>query len=289
MVTPNESSLKSPRINSTYFLLSLLFLFSCTYNKVEDKSVTAATQDSAAPAQVTIVANLPDSLQPETILLENTPAPKTINIPDKPVSITINNKSGPHTLHLNPTEKIKASFSPILQNYTTEQGLAMDVMSNGFADKKGNLWFSTTVGGVSKYDGHSFTNYTTSHGLIGNGASVSEDKAGNIWFATGSGVSKFDGNTFSTFGNFKGVNCILEDNKGNIWLGTNGNGLYRCTGDSITRYSDSDGLSANSIYVLKEDRKGILWVGTDNGLFCYDGKQFTNIAVNKIIICNCCV
>jgi len=278
------------------FLFFLLLLFSCTNKKEENKSVTSATQDSILPVQITILANLPDSLQPETILLKNTPALKTIKIPDRPISITVNHKSGPHTFTLNPTKKIKASFSPILQNYTTEQGLAMDVMTSGFADKKGNLWFGTSVGGVSKYDGHSFTNYTTSHGLIGSG-SVTDDKAGNIWFATGSGISKFDGNTFSTFGNFKGVNCILEDSKGNFWIGTNENSLYKYAGDSIIRYSVLDGLSANDIHELKEDRKGILWVRTDNGLFTYDarlpdgqarlndsvgqGKRFTNIAFNN--------
>src|ERR1041385_1801210 len=109
------------------FLLSLLLLFSCTHNKVEIKSTDSAKRDSAAPVRVTILADLPDSLQPETILLKNTPAPQTFKILNKPITITVNHKSGPRTYNLNPTERIKASFSPMLKNYTTEQGLAMDV------------------------------------------------------------------------------------------------------------------------------------------------------------------
>jgi hypothetical protein len=36
-------------------------------------------------------------------------------------------------------------------------------------DKAGNLWFGTIGrGGVSKYDGKSFTNYTVAQGLVGN-------------------------------------------------------------------------------------------------------------------------
>jgi len=230
-------------MNRHIFFFYLLLLFSCTNNKVENKSINAATQDSATPVKVTILANLPDSLQPETILLKNTPAPKTIHVSAKPVSITINNKSGPRTLTLMPKAKIRASFSPNIQNYTTEQGLTMDVMSAGYADKKGNLWFGTTVGGVIRYDGHSFTSYTTSNGLIGNEVrSITEDKVGNIWVATFSGISKFNGITFSTIGNFKDAYDILEDSKGNMWF-TTGNSLYRYAGDSITRYSDSDGGS----------------------------------------------
>jgi signal transduction histidine kinase/ligand-binding sensor domain-containing protein len=279
-------------MRSYIFLFFLFLLFSCDSRKVENKPGASAMQDSAIPVKVTILANLPDSLQPETILLKNTPAPKTVKIPDKLISITINHRSGPSTLNISPRKKIKASFLPVMQNYSMEQGLAMDVLmfNGGFADKKGNLWFATSVGGVSKYDGHSFTNYTTSHGLSGNGAgSITEDTTGNIWFATNYGISKFDGNTFSTFGNFKDLTQILGDGAGNFWIGTRGNSLYKYSGDSITRYSDSDGFSVNTIYAMREDRKGILWLGTDSGLFRYDTRlpvgqrqRFTKIAlINK--------
>jgi len=111
------------------FLISLLFLFSCTNSKVENKSVTSTTQDSTVPIQVTILANLPDSLQPETILLENTPTPKTIHIPDKPITITINHKSGPHTLTLRPIEKIKASVKHL--NDLLEDFLSLGKLDEG--------------------------------------------------------------------------------------------------------------------------------------------------------------
>lgn len=42
-----------------------------------------------------------------------------------------------------------------------------------------------THGGVSKFDGKSFTNYTTTQGLVGNNVMrIIQDKAGNLWFAT---------------------------------------------------------------------------------------------------------
>jgi ligand-binding sensor domain-containing protein len=52
-------------------------------------------------------------------------------------------------------------------------------------DKSGNLWFGTYGGGVSKYDGKSFTHFTEKEGLSNNTVlSMLEDKSGNLWFGT---------------------------------------------------------------------------------------------------------
>jgi len=63
-------------------------------------------------------------------------------------------------------------------------------------DKSVNLWFGTEGGGVSKYDGKSFTHFTDKEGLSNNVVwSMLEDKSGNLWFGTyGDGVCKYDGN-----------------------------------------------------------------------------------------------
>ena len=73
-------------------------------------------------------------------------------------------------------------------------------------DKTGNLWFGTS-GGVSRYDGKSFTNYTTAQGLANNIViSITEDKTGNLWFGTaGGGVSRYDGKSFTNFTTEQGL------------------------------------------------------------------------------------
>jgi len=67
-------------------------------------------------------------------------------------------------------------------------------------DKIGNLWFGSN-GGVSKYDGKSFTNFTIKEGLSNNYVfSILEDKSGNLWFGTdGGGVLKYNGKSFINF------------------------------------------------------------------------------------------
>ena len=78
---------------------------------------------------------------------------------------------------------------------------------------------------------------------------------------------------FSTIGSEQGlsqasVNCILQDNKGYIWFGTQ-DGLNKFNGYEMVVYkndpSDSNSLSHNYIECLFEDNKGIIWVGTRGG------------------------
>lgn len=70
------------------------------------------------------------------------------------------------------------------------------------------------------------------------------------------------------------VNCILQDKRGFIWIGTE-DGLNRYDGQyfKVFRNSpgDTSGISGNIITDLKEDENGILWIATaDGGLSKYD-------------------
>lgn len=236
------------------------------------------SEDIASPSRVTILAELPDSLQPTTTFIEGTSAPRNIPKPNKHTVYKIKTKSGEQIVHIYPEKKIKTSYTPILQNYTAEQGLAVDVTSNLYADRKGNLWFGTPIGGVSKYDGKSFTTYTPSNGLLNNTVEdILEDKAGNMWFATDHGLSRFDGITFSTVGNFVNILTLFEDREGNIWIGTSDRGLYIYNGDSFHQFSASDGFLATGAKVLKQDQQGIIWIGTWSGLYQFKENKFTRL------------
>ena len=56
-----------------------------------------------------------------------------------------------------------------------------------------------------------------------------------------------------------------QDRQGNIWVGTQGNGVMRYNGGNRQNFTTTDGLSNNQVVEILEDRDGILWFGTDGG------------------------
>lgn len=65
------------------------------------------------------------------------------------------------------------------------------------------------------------------------------------------------------------VECILQDSKGFIWIGTR-DGLNKYDGYEITVYKmnpkNANSLSDNYVRYIYEDRQNNLWIGTSNGL-----------------------
>lgn len=62
----------------------------------------------------------------------------------------------------------------------------------------------------------------------------------------------------------KGIryNTIVEDAEHNVWVGSEGQGLYRIQQQTIHVYSTAQGLAGANIYPILRDRRGDMWVGT---------------------------
>lgn len=62
------------------------------------------------------------------------------------------------------------------------------------------------------------------------------------------------------------ITCGIEDRGGHLWLGTTGQGLFRCdTNGAPMQFTKRDGLTSDSVRTLFEDGEGNLWVGTEDG------------------------
>ena len=72
------------------------------------------------------------------------------------------------------------------------------------------------------------------------------------------------------------IRSIFHDSKGNLWFGTAFEGVCRYDGLSLTYYTKLDVFGGNSVHAIAEDKEANLWFGTDQGVFKYDGKRFTN-------------
>jgi ligand-binding sensor domain-containing protein/class 3 adenylate cyclase len=292
-------------------------LFSCAHKEQGGHS-TIPQNDTFAPPKVTILADLPDSLQPKTVLLDTMPTPTVIAVPNhsggsyavtladgqkqntnlappviKPLPVLLDNNGKPIRDSSGNTFIMGDGGLSNFTTFTTDDGLALDVITCSFKDKVGNLWFGTKGGGVSRYDpagnsgtgAKSFITFSTAHGLANNTVlSIAEDKMGNLWFGSdGGGVTRYDGKSFTTFSTAQGlannyVLSIAEDKMGNLWFGTEGGGVSRYspsaslrTGSkSFTTFSTAHGLVNNNIRSIAEDKSGNLWFATDGGVTRYD-------------------
>jgi ligand-binding sensor domain-containing protein len=171
----------------------------------------------------------------------------------------------------------------IIRTHGTQSG----VVGCELLDKDGNLWFSISGEGAYRYDGKTFTNFTTKDGLCNNNVgAIIQDKAGNILLGTNSGICKYDGNKFTKYPvtDTLRITCMFEDKDGNLWFGTSGNGIYRYNGKTLNNFLNSNkheyNLGSNNQFILDilQDRKGNLWFSSWNGggVWKYDGKDFKN-------------
>jgi ligand-binding sensor domain-containing protein len=162
-----------------------------------------------------------------------------------------------------------------------------------YQDKMNNYWFGSREQGVFKYDGKSIKQFTMKQGLVSNDIwDIQEDKSGNMYFDTQDGVSKFDGQTFSTLVVSNSPDSEWKSDPDDLWFKGNWNinGPYRFDGKNLHHLAFpknklADELHANfpnmtwspyGIYSLYKDSKGNIWFGTSNlGIYRFDGKSLS--------------
>lgn len=71
-----------------------------------------------------------------------------------------------------------------------------------------------------------------------------------------------------------GVRTILQDSKGNYWIGSHNEGVSYFDGKSFEYFTTNEGLSDNQIRSVQE-KNGKIWFGTSKGVSVYDKGKFT--------------
>ncbi len=80
------------------------------------------------------------------------------------------------------------------------------------------------------------------------------------------------------------ITSVAMDKNGVLWVGTT-NGLGRFDGNTWTRFGEDDGLGSNRVNVVYIDPADRLWAGTeDRGLRLWNGTRFTPIGPPDISI-----
>ena len=148
------------------------------------------------------------------------------------------------------------------------QGLCLD---------KGNLWIATFGNGVYRMDFPSRKIRKTYLSEL-SAASVAGTRSGDIYLGTTSGLYRYDrtADRFQSCPEFGSsfIHALYEDSRGNLWVGTYGNGLW-IGKDGVYKHitlNDKEfGLTSDYITSIREDSRHRLWVLTETGGACFAG------------------
>lgn len=226
-----------------------------------------------------------------------------------PDTITLSTFEGPHNISRNLLEDKDgniwvAAFDGVFRyDGTSLVNMTHDITSDRFfsatADRNGNLWFGSIGAGIYRYDGSSFQNFTVDDGLVSNEVvSIYEDSDGRMWFGGNGGVSIYDGQAFHNYviegetmvtakrsyftpsfeRPINEVNWIVEDKTGKLWLGTRGT-TFIYDGMMFTALHNEAAHFTNVRHILRDSRDNI-WLAGNDGLWRYDGEDFTNISTS---------
>jgi len=120
-------------------------------------------------------------------------------------------------------------------------------------------------------------------------------KNGGLWFGTYGALIGYNDSKFKIIDNqylglneqtgFLHIRSIMEDSKGNLWIGNNGIGVLKYDGKKMINFTvqqklkkeDTKGNSLERVFSVGEDRSGNIWFGTvEYGAWRYDGKSLKN-------------
>ncbi len=168
------------------------------------------------------------------------------------------------------------------------------------------MWFGTATFGVCRYDGKSFSWLYEDHLTnVPNGGSfgirsVTEDKDGKFWicntnyrYTVSADSIKDNDKVLIKYERQKGIENVkstdgnnriyfmsaTNDNDGNLWLASYGEGVCCYNGQTPKQYIVKDGAKNATIFSVYKDKKGKLWLGThEAGAYKFNGQTFEKFA-----------
>src|SRR6185436_17163180 len=168
--------------------------------------------------------------------------------------------------------------------------VADGLSNNGIRDihqaRSGDVWVATDFS-VSRIrpDGR-IESFAGRPGIgAGYALAIAESGDGRLWFATGLGLAEFYGTTFTLHAAPKelpsnrlfGVEADADE-RGTVWVITDGDVLIRFRNGRASMITTGDGLATGKIVSLVDDREGRLWFGTMRGVFAASKRELNAVA-----------
>ena len=158
-------------------------------------------------------------------------------------------------------------------NLAAELGVKPTDIYAVLEDRHGVVWFCTAKGVARRIGGsiEKLGNYAEGHGAF----NAYEDPSGTVWFAAVPGLLRATSSGLELIAAHIEPRYLYSDRDGDLWIGTNGNGLFRFKDRAARMFTTGDGLPSNLVQTVLASRDGALWTGANcGGLSRFDGHRF---------------
>ena len=93
----------------------------------------------------------------------------------------------------------------------------------------------------------------------------------DLWVGTDNGIVRWNGSQLTPvrtpgFRNHFQALAMARDRDGNIWVGTDSEGLLRLNSQGVTSLQENEGVTHEAVTAVFEDREGNLWIGGSDGI-----------------------
>lgn len=142
-----------------------------------------------------------------------------------------------------------------------------------FEDSHGVTWFCTKQG-VARRSAGKIEKLAPWGPKASAALRIYEDAKGNVWIIRANGVFRAAAGGLQLEA---GMNAryIYNDRDGNLWVGTNGDGLYRFKDRAVRMFTTADGLPNNVAMTVLATHDAAVWIGFNcGGLARFDGSRF---------------
>jgi ligand-binding sensor domain-containing protein len=165
-----------------------------------------------------------------------------------------------------------------LSTVTVQDGLPNSNTRTVFEDSRGTVWIGV-VAGFARYRDGTATPYTQFEGRgLRTVRAFAEDRAGHVWIAAGPELLEWSHNRLVRVRGWSGsatIRVLYRDPGGAMWVGTDGDGVFRQSGGAFEHFRARDGLGGNAIRAIATDGDGNTWISVlGQGVVRYAGGCF---------------
>jgi ligand-binding sensor domain-containing protein/AraC-like DNA-binding protein len=173
----------------------------------------------------------------------------------------------------------------IRKKLTTEDGLSSNYITTILQDHTGTMWIGTEIG-LNRYSNGEFSVLSRATNPINPEINVLLESQHKILYAgTNEGVYKLSNNSLVPLKQTSNIDyevaSLYEDQSGSLWIGTNGDGLFRWYNNKIDKITKENGLLDNFILSIHEDEKSNLCMSSHSGIFMVKQRDLLSLFDKK--------